>query len=189
VRVVESAGGKCDGLGPEAVDVLDVALEGDLDELRVVGVGVGGELEDEVAVEAPDPQGVRAGCVDQRAHERPRALAHGLRIGPQGWPARAPPRAGLRGRRRRRRHGSFVARSLERQLRPAVAQLVVEQLADAGRTRSLGHRRVEVTHGHGLELVSWSRRAGGKPDGATSAVAGLHAKRWTGRDARRLGCD
>src|SRR5262249_52451815 len=90
-----------------AVDALDLAVEGERDELDLVGVA--GDLEDEVAVERPGEDRALAADLDERAGERrdeqPGALADGVGAGAHtglhrrhGPPARRPPSGAGRGR-------------------------------------------------------------------------------------------
>ena len=141
------------GARPQAVDALDVVLEGERHELGVVGVA--GHLQGQVAAERAHPQRARAGDLHERAHERgdqqPRALVDGVGVraqrGPRGRHGAQRPLGGAHGDD----HGPLVARALAHELAGATLELGLQQRAQPRRSGEValpGEHRREIVHDH-----------------------------------------
>ena len=148
VDVGQDALGDGQRAGPQAVDALDLGLEGQGHELGVVGIARDGE--GELAAEVARAHGACPGDLDQRAHEcgdqQPGALADGVGVGAE---RRGGGRDGAQGAvagGHGDQHRLLVAGALLAQLAGAALELRVEQRPQARAARPLEDRRREIVH-------------------------------------------
>ena len=151
VDVGQDALGHGQRAGAQAVDALDLGLEGERHELGVVGVAR--DVEGELPAQVARAHGARPGHLDQRADERgdqqPGALVDGVGIGAErGRGRRHGAQRAVRGADGDQ-HGLLVARALLAQLAGPAVELGFEQRLQARDARPLEDRRREIVHDSG----------------------------------------